>query len=97
MDYEHFVTFVKLLRMGEDTSSSMISFTEQDMDEAIDRALARYVAEGWEQDGPARRDGLNAGIPIRRPGSGELGRHQMRALAHLLFSPTPGGDRASDG
>jgi hypothetical protein len=87
MEHEHFVIFIKLSRMGEDDSSSTTAFTEQDMDEAIDRAVARYVADGWEQNGPVRRDGPNAEVPVRRPGSGVAGAAQLSALAHLILAP----------
>ena len=95
MEYERVVIIVGLLRMGEEDSSS--SFTDEDMDRAIDQAIADRLADGWEQDGLVRRDGPSAEIPVRRPGSGELGRQQIRALAHLLFSPIPGGDGAAEG
>lgn len=85
MEYKHFTTFVKLSTVGVEDASSTL--TEQDLDQAIERAAAERPEEWWERDGPVRRDGLNAEIPFRRPGSGELGGQQIRTLGYLLLVP----------
>lgn len=95
MEYEHCTTVLMLSTMGVDDASSTL--TERDLEQAIERVTAERPGEGWERDGQVHRDDLSAAIPFRRPGSGERGRQRMRALAHLLFTPIPGGDGAAEG
>ena len=90
MDYERFVILVRLSRMGEVEPS--FTFSKGDMDEAIDRALAARLADGWEQDGLVRRDGPSAEIPVRRPGGGEAGAAQHSALARHVLGPREADD-----